>query len=111
MQTSFALDSVKDTLTTVDAMKGAHKALKTEVKKVKIDDIEVIFTKKESQKRGGGAVCDEKYIQTWAAGVRGLGSFHMHIYDPSVRAVDPPSSPSSTPHRHRHHPPLKTKRT
>jgi hypothetical protein len=40
-QTSFALESVKDTLTTVDAMKGAHKALKTEVKKVKIDDIEV----------------------------------------------------------------------
>lgn len=32
---------MKDTLTTVDAMKGAHKALKTEVKKVKIDEIEV----------------------------------------------------------------------
>ena len=31
----------QDTITTVDAMKGAHKALKAEVKKVKIDDIEV----------------------------------------------------------------------
>ncbi|TFJ82334.1 hypothetical protein NSK_006344 [Nannochloropsis salina CCMP1776] len=39
-QTNFALDSVKDTITTVDAMKGAHKALKVEAKKVKIDDIE-----------------------------------------------------------------------
>jgi len=39
-QTSFAIDSVKDTLTTVEAMKGASKTLKSEVKKVNIDNIE-----------------------------------------------------------------------
>ena len=39
-QTSFAIDSVKDTLTTVDAMKAASKTLKTEFKKVDIDQIE-----------------------------------------------------------------------
>ena len=39
-QTSFAIDSVKDTLTTVDAMKAASKTLKTEFKKVNIDNIE-----------------------------------------------------------------------
>ena len=32
-QTNFAIDSVKDTLTTVDAMKAASKTLKTEFKK------------------------------------------------------------------------------
>lgn len=39
-QTNFAIDSVKDTITTVDAMKAASKTLKTEFKKVNIDNIE-----------------------------------------------------------------------
>lgn len=40
-QTNFALDTVKDTLSTVAAMKGAHQAMKVEHKKIKIDDIDV----------------------------------------------------------------------
>lgn len=39
-QTNFAIDSVKDTITTVDAMKAASKTLKTEFKKVNIDKID-----------------------------------------------------------------------
>lgn len=39
-QTNFAIDSVKDTITTVDAMKAASKTLKTEFKKVDIDKID-----------------------------------------------------------------------
>jgi hypothetical protein len=35
------MDSIKDTATTVDAMKAAHKSLKAEVKKINIDQIEV----------------------------------------------------------------------
>mmetsp|Transcript_11570 Transcript_11570/g.36774 ORF Transcript_11570/g.36774 Transcript_11570/m.36774 type:complete len:181 (-) Transcript_11570:40-582(-) len=39
-QTNFTIDSVKDTITTVDAMKAASKTLKTEFKKVNIDKID-----------------------------------------------------------------------
>ena len=39
-QTSFAIDSVKDTLETVQAMKTASKTLKKEVKKVDLSQIE-----------------------------------------------------------------------
>ncbi|CAN0014268.1 unnamed protein product [Discosporangium mesarthrocarpum] len=39
-QTSFAIDSVKDTQTTVAAMKSAGKTLKTEVKKMDLNEIE-----------------------------------------------------------------------
>ena len=39
-QTNFAIDSVKDTLTTVQAMKTASKTLKKEVKKVDLSQIE-----------------------------------------------------------------------
>lgn len=35
------MESVKDTMSTVDAMKAAHKSLKTEVKKINIDSVEV----------------------------------------------------------------------
>jgi charged multivesicular body protein 5 len=42
-QTSFAIDSVKDTQTTIAAMKAASVTLKSEAKKIKIDDIEVRF--------------------------------------------------------------------
>ena len=41
-QTNFTIDSVKDTITTVDAMKAASKTLKHEFKKVDIDKIEDI---------------------------------------------------------------------
>ncbi|CAM9548266.1 unnamed protein product [Choristocarpus tenellus] len=39
-QTSFAIDSIKDTATTVSAMKAAGKSLKTEVKKMDLNEIE-----------------------------------------------------------------------
>ncbi|KAJ1458560.1 Snf7 family [Pelagophyceae sp. CCMP2097] len=39
-QTNFAIDSVKDTITTVDAMRQASKVLKKEIKKVNVDGIE-----------------------------------------------------------------------
>ena len=39
-QTAFAIDSVKDTQTTVAAMKSATKTLKAENKKININDIE-----------------------------------------------------------------------
>jgi charged multivesicular body protein 5 len=39
-QTSFAIDSVKDTQTTVFAMKAAAKTLKAEQKKIKLSEIE-----------------------------------------------------------------------
>jgi len=57
----FSLLTPQDTITTVDAMKGAHKALKTEVKKVKIDDIEVQRERAQAEggikgRRGGGRV-------------------------------------------------------
>mmetsp|Transcript_23134 Transcript_23134/g.74412 ORF Transcript_23134/g.74412 Transcript_23134/m.74412 type:complete len:232 (-) Transcript_23134:123-818(-) len=39
-QTNFTIDSVKDTITTVDAMKAASKTLKHEFKKVDVDKIE-----------------------------------------------------------------------
>lgn len=42
-QTNFTIDSVKDTITTVDAMKAASKTLKTEFKKVDIDKIEDLY--------------------------------------------------------------------
>ena len=41
-QTNFTIDSVKDTLTTVDAMKTASKTMKSEIKKVNIDHIDDI---------------------------------------------------------------------
>lgn len=39
-QTSFAIDSVKDTQTTVQAMQAASKQLKVEHKKINISEIE-----------------------------------------------------------------------
>jgi charged multivesicular body protein 5 len=39
-QTAFAIDTVKDTQTTVAAMKAAAKVLKVEQKKIKISDVE-----------------------------------------------------------------------
>lgn len=39
-QTRFAIQNVKDTVTTVAAMKDASKTLKTSMKEIKIDDIE-----------------------------------------------------------------------
>jgi len=40
-QTTFAMENVKDTMATVDAMKSAHKSLKADVKKINIDKVEV----------------------------------------------------------------------
>ena len=39
-QTRFAIQNVKDTVTTVAAMKSASKELKVSMKEIKIDDIE-----------------------------------------------------------------------
>jgi len=41
-QTNFAMESTKDTLSTVAAMKHANKSMKKEMKKINIDDIEDI---------------------------------------------------------------------
>ncbi|VDP41638.1 unnamed protein product [Echinostoma caproni] len=38
-QTDFAVKSLQDTKTTVDAMKASSKAMKTEMKKIKIDEV------------------------------------------------------------------------
>lgn len=48
---------MKDTLTTVDAMKGAHKALKAEVKKVKIDQIEVRRKRRKKMEQPSFPLC------------------------------------------------------
>jgi len=39
-QTTFAIETAKDTMNTVEAMKGAHKAMKKEYKNINIDKIE-----------------------------------------------------------------------
>src|SRR4051812_48276622 len=39
-QTKFATESVKDTITTVAAMKSASKQLKTDMKQIKISEVE-----------------------------------------------------------------------
>jgi len=41
-QTNFAMETTKDTMTTVNAMKHANKAMKKEMKKINIDEIEDI---------------------------------------------------------------------
>lgn len=42
-QTNFATQSLKDTVTTVETMKYAAKAMKTQYKQINIDKIEVFF--------------------------------------------------------------------
>ena len=42
-QTQFATDSLRDTVTTVDAMKSAAAEMKSQYKKLNIDEIEVSF--------------------------------------------------------------------
>lgn len=53
-QTNFAMESVKDTMTTVDAMKAAHKSLKSEVKKINIDKVEVSGQQTRPGREGWG---------------------------------------------------------
>ena len=49
LQTNFAIQTVKDTQTTVEAMKTAAVTLREEQKKIDVDEIEV--------RPGGGAMC------------------------------------------------------
>jgi len=50
-QTSFATENLKNTVTTVNAMKQANKQLKKQYKKVNIDKIEVSIHKKYITKK------------------------------------------------------------